>query len=168
MRPSPLYDDGRLFRVQLRDLCVDLLKHASTVAGSRVFKGNPWPVSADRLPALWVSAPSDVGSSFGAGPPSFSRTATIQIIGIVRGDNPADALEQIDQFNDAIETLLMTDTRLIGNVEEVEGLHTHVELNSETKSHLAQFTLALELKYSETYPQPGQPLSALSGTFGTL
>lgn len=168
MRPSPLHDDGRLFRVQLRDLCVDLLKRASTVAERRVFKGNPWPVMADKLPALWVSSPSDVGSSLGAGPPSFSRTTTIQIIGIVRGDDPADALEQIDQFNETVETLLMTDTRLISSVEEVEGLHTQVELNSETKDHLARFTLALELKYSETYPLPGKPLSALSGTFGTL
>lgn len=168
MRTSPLQDDGRLIRVQLRDHCIACLKKAGTVAGQRIYRGNPWPATAESLPALWLSVPLDTGSSLGPGCPQFSRTATVQIIGILMGNDPLEAQDRIDHFNHQVETALMTDVTLLSTVEEVTGLHTELELNSETRNHLARFTMSIELKYSETFPLSGPDLKAVTGTVGGL
>ena len=157
-----------LYRIELRNLCQSILADAGTLASSRVFQVIAWPTSLQNTPAIYVAAPQDSASNTGRGAGDYVRTATIQIFGVVAGQNIGVVQQQIDQLAEQIELALMTSHDLLAAVTQISSFHSITELSAEQSVYSASVTSVFDLEYVETFPLSGPALTAVTGTVGGL
>ncbi len=156
-----------LYRVIIRNLAIEALKRAGTIAGENVFVGRSLPIGEKNLPALYLQIYEDRGESSGPSQVQFDRTSTMGIIGYVAAGTPTAAEAQLDQFAEQIELALMKDLDLQEAICEVSEFSTATAVTSEGNSHLGEFKMLLGFKYIETYPPDGVPLTEIDATLKT-
>ncbi|GBQ92099.1 hypothetical protein AA23498_1366 [Acetobacter nitrogenifigens DSM 23921 = NBRC 105050] len=152
-----------LYRAELREMAVDALKAANTIAGPNVFSARSLPVTDEALPALYLQVPDDDGVSDGRSAPSFTRTATLAIRGYVAAGTPEKSELVLEHLAEQIELALMTSVPLMAAVQQVSFLRTQMLVSSDTGQHKGELRMLLGLEYTETYPLPGTPLTGITG-----
>lgn len=156
-----------LYRVIIRNLAIEALKRAGTIAGENVFVGRSLPIGEKNLPALYLQIYEDRGESPGPSQVQFDRTSTMGIIGYVAAGTPTAVEARLDQFAEQIELALMKDADLQAAICQVSEFSTATAVSSEGNGHLGEFKMLLGFQYIETYPPDGVPLTEIDATLKT-
>lgn len=156
-----------LYRVYIRNLAVEALKRAGTIAGENIFVGRSLPIGEQHLPALYLQIYEDRGESPGPSQVQFERTSTLGIRGYVAAGTPTAVEALLDKFAEQIELALMKDVPLQAAICQVSDFSTATDVTSEGNRHLGEFKMILGFQYIETYPADGMPLTEIDATLMT-
>lgn len=157
-----------LYRIELRNLCRDVLASANTLAGPRVFQVLAWPTTLKNTPAIYVAAPQDSASSTGRGAGDYTRTTTVQTLAVLAGLNMDALQQQADTLAEQIELAIVTSQRILAATTQISSFHSLTELSADQATYTASITTVFDLEYVEAYPRTGDPLLSASGALKTL
>lgn len=154
-----------LYRNQLRDAIVAILRSAGTLAGDRVYAPRDIPVTPAGMPLIVVSAGPERKESSGRHAPLFTVTATILVEVTVRGSSATDANDQLDQMCERIEESVIGNAGLYSMIQQISAVSTETDISAESKYHLGQASVSFDLEFVEQFTPVAT--SALNSVFIT-
>lgn len=137
----------------------------ATDAGGRVYMPGDWPTQGGQYPILKVSVPRDIKQSIGrSGPPEFTVTTTIRIVGEVSVPGQANdagaavALAAALQLGRQIEIAVIGSYPLTASIQQIASVDTQIAFQ-DGETHLAGVQMDLTLEYYQG-PEDFAPIAA--------
>lgn len=138
-------------------LCEAALREdGATDAGARVYAPGDWPSQKATLPQIKLRLIREVRQSLGrSGPPEFTTTATIRIVG------EAQAYAEVDdagaaQARDAawtlkrqIEVAIINSYPLFAQIQQLASMRSELAANADGETHIAAVQMDLDLEFFE-------------------
>ena len=157
-----------LYRAQLRDKVAGLLR-LTTEAQDNVFTCADYPLTPDKLPAIFVTVPSELAQSNGRGTPDYMRTVDLEVTAKVSGGNPQVVQGQLDRIAEQIEMSVMCSADIMSMVQQVSRIDTEQQMKADSADYLGAVRLTFGMEYTQEYPISGVPLTQISGDLtGTI
>jgi hypothetical protein len=149
----------QLYRAQIRDAIVTALRNAQTLAGADVYAPRDWPETIVELPAIIVSMPSDHKENTGPFGPRYNTTATIVVLGRLKGQTAIDAEAQLEAFANQIQNAILTDLATLSLVEKFSTIDTETAITDNGEDQIGEISIAFGADFYEIF-QPGIGLPA--------
>lgn len=150
----------------LGDSAIAFLSAAGTAAGERVFSWRTWPTAGGILPALLVYTEGESGQSIGPhGPPTFTSTITLKVVGQAEGATEVAASALALAMAQQVRNCLLRNQafRHSNGVQEFTGYHYSANATAEGKRFVGQMTFALEAQvfqvFEPEYDAAGTPIA---------
>ncbi|MFT9016415.1 MAG: hypothetical protein ABF990_11855 [Acetobacter sp.] len=157
-----------LYRSQLRDKVAGLLQQ-TTDARDSVFTVAAYPLPSEKLPAIFVTVPSEQAESNSRGTPDYTRTALLEVTAKVCGGNPAMVQGVLDRIAEQIEMSVMCSADIMSMVQQVSSIDTEQQMTADSAEYLGAVRLTFAMEYTQEYPVSGVPFTQITGDLtGTI
>ena len=141
-----------LFSETLREMVIDALKVANTLAGERVYSPRDWPVNAKDMPAILVDDQREESESRGnAGFPAFLTTTFIVVDGRVERGTEELAKADLATLRGQIKVAILASYTIIASVEQVVGIRSECRVSAEAKKHVGELRMEFAFRYPEDF-----------------
>ena len=147
-----------LVRVELRNLAIEALKKANTLAENRIYSPMDWPTTPAMYPVILVKTPRERKVSENRSIPKFTTTAELHLSLRVTENSEAEATDTLEALCEQVENAILTDYALISEVQQFSYVDTHIEVNSDQRKHLGEAVLQIGMEFYEVFdPQIHSP-----------
>lgn len=126
----------------------------ATAAGQRVYTPGDWPTWDNQYPALKLRVVNEEKISVGrSGPPEFTVTATVRILGQVSAPAAAEdggaaaAEDQLWRLARQVEVALINSYPLTSKLQQFPFVRTQLAFSSEGETHLGGIQIDLGLEF---------------------
>lgn len=120
-------------------------------ASVTVLSPGNWPTPQEKLPAVLVKVPTEQKQSLNKGMPEFTTTITLQVEGRLEGATPEDAQDAIEDLGYQVEEAILKGYWIGRVVQQFASVSTDVEINSESKTHIAGFRMVFACETFEGF-----------------
>ncbi|HLN23889.1 MAG TPA: hypothetical protein VK558_07895 [Patescibacteria group bacterium] len=142
-----------MYSETLHQMIIAAITAAGTLAETRVYSPEDWPLTGLKLPAIQVGVGSDQKTSRGRiQPPSFITTTNITVDFSVEGDTKEQALARIQTLRDQVQTAVLTDNALICAINQFSSVDTSKpSVTAEGKRHVGGASIDFAMEYPEDF-----------------
>ncbi len=145
---------------RIRDLVIQAIKQANTLASDRVYGPYDWPLTAKNLPAILVDwlHESKQATGPGLGYPKFTSVGLMEIQIHTRGASAAAVKAQISSLLEQIHGAILSNAQLHLDLRQQAGLQkiirveTQIGLSAEATDHEGQAMMRIGFEYYEEFP----------------
>lgn len=154
---SDLLLDGPTTSDTLLKLCVaELRADGATDAGRRVYSPGDWPSQKATLPQIKLRLIREIRQSLcRSGPPEFTTTATVRILGEAQAYAEADdvgaakARDAAWALKRQIEVAIINSYPLFSEIQQLASMRSELAANSDGETHIAAVQMDLDLEFFE-------------------
>lgn len=140
-----------LLRTLIRDLVIDAIKSANTLAGHRVVSPQDWPTMQNQLPAVLVAAPGDSKQPWSRGPMQFTTVVHLELVARLEANGQMSLQEGLDLLGTQIEHAIFTYAPLLAAIQQFPLVESTVHYSADGTQHLGEIQIKLDIESAEGF-----------------
>jgi hypothetical protein len=123
----------------------------AALTGVTVESPGDWNIVPSKLPNIRVRVPSERKSSSTRSMPTFTTTASLQILATLQAGTADDAQDQIDALGQLIEAAFFSAQPLVRMCQQFTSVNTEVEVTAEGERHIARMLMTVDCEMFESF-----------------